>query len=73
MCGKSKIFIKEEKVKLFIGYIESYIEVGDVRYDGASYKEPQPDTEPMIEKLNTFTKEELIESIVQLVDNGEEA
>ncbi len=73
MCGKSKIFIKNEKVKLFIGCIESYIEVGDVRYDGASYKEPQPDTEPMIEKLNTYTKEDLVNIIIGLVDNGCEA
>ena len=67
MCAISHAEINKKKVFLYIGYVE-----GEIRIDGVKYK-VGANLDKVAEPLSQFTKEELIDLIIELVKNAEEA
>jgi hypothetical protein len=77
MCGVSTAKINNEEIELFIGYYG-----GHIRHNGIDFKkdawyasrdELELSKEEGIKNLSKFTKDELIDMIIQFVDNAEEA
>lgn len=69
MCARSDTKIREEKVVLEIGYHAGRISIGDFKYEvgGSGYTR-----EDLINKLRTYTKDELTVLVADLVDCGGE-
>jgi len=77
MCGKSYSEIKGLKTKMYLGYHGGCLEIGDFEYYTENYHESNgvdrlSDCLALMKHLNTYSKQEVIKMILDLVDNGEE-
>lgn len=66
MCGQSYFSQNGHKYSLFIGYFP-----GEITIDKKSYKKENKDE--LLLELNKLSKEELIQFIIGVIENGEEA
>jgi hypothetical protein len=71
MCSGSRAKIKREKVDIYMGYDGGSLRIGDIIYEQTDiHQSSQYERKIMINKLNTFTKSELIEMFLDLIDNA---
>lgn len=68
MCAGSKAVVGDVKVSLYMGYNGGDISIGDFKYE----VEDGVEQEVLAGELNKFTKDELVNLIVDLLNNSEE-
>jgi hypothetical protein len=69
MCACSETTIKKDKVYIHIGTYDNHLCIDGYKYEEDDDKEKR---DKMIEKIKSYTKSEIAEMIVSLVENGEE-
>ena len=76
MCGSSDIDFKGEHVYLYLGYFTGRIVIDGAGYDASPEGFPQelgPNARQAVaNRLAQFSKDDLIEMLLQLVEAGEE-
>ena len=74
MCGYSSAKIRDEKVHLGIGYYGGNLEIGNDSYkvDPGKASTMTKERTKMKEKLESYSKAELAEMILEFVDNADE-
>ena len=72
MCGISEIRIDSKAISMFFGYTKSYININEVCF-GRVEDDLSGTKEQIIGELSKFSKEQLIDIIVELAENGDEA
>ena len=72
MCAGASFSLKKKEVSIYLGYYGNSLSVGDVDLCRNS-KKYAADRLAMAEHLaKAFTKEDLIEALLLIVDNGDE-
>ena len=69
MCGMSSFKIGKETAGVHLGYTPNWLSFNDIEY---CQDDKLKNKDKMREKLSSFTKEELVDAFIQMVDNGEE-
>lgn len=81
MCGISSFKIGKETADVYLGYyggslsfddIDYEAEADDSRYTQDDKYKKEVEADKMRERLSSFTKEELIDAFIDMVDNGQE-
>ena len=76
MCAGGNTTIRKEEVSLYMGYYGGSLTIGNLTYDvenEARNRDQKSCTrKEMMDKIKSFTKEEIAQMIIDLVDNSEE-
>ena len=74
MCAGSNTKLRGEEVGIYMGYFGGHISIGDLHYYAEinENKSKSCSKGEFINKLKTYTKDEIANMILDLVENSEE-
>jgi len=74
MCSQSEAKIGNDRIDLDMPYAGGSIKIGDLEYhvQKSTYHHPTCSRKDMEEKLSSYSKEEIIKAILDIVENAEE-